>query len=77
MPTILRHGPYRFFFYTREAGEPPHIHVARDDAEVKIWLDPVMVASVYRFHSVEVNRIAKIVRRNKSICLKAWRHCHD
>jgi hypothetical protein len=41
MPTVLRSGPYRFFFYTGDGGEPPHVHVERDDCEAKFWLDPV------------------------------------
>ena len=24
MPTVLRWGPYRAFFYSNERGEPPH-----------------------------------------------------
>jgi len=31
MPTILRIGPYRFFFYAGDRDEPLHIHVERDD----------------------------------------------
>jgi len=30
MPTVLRLGPYRFFFYAGDADEPPHVHVERD-----------------------------------------------
>ena len=35
MPTVLRDGPYRFFFYSNEytgadLTEPPHIHVTVD-----------------------------------------------
>ncbi|MED6327357.1 MAG: DUF4160 domain-containing protein [Verrucomicrobiota bacterium] len=41
MPTVLRVGPYRFFFYAGDAGEPEHIHVERDDCVVKFWLLPV------------------------------------
>ena len=41
MPTVLRVGPYRFFFYAGDGDEPPHVHVERDDSEAKIWLDPV------------------------------------
>jgi hypothetical protein len=40
MPTILRHGPYRFFFYAGDADEPPHVHVERDDNKAKFWLAP-------------------------------------
>ena len=33
MPTILRIGPYRFFFYSGDEAELPHVHIARDDEE--------------------------------------------
>lgn len=31
MPTILTIGEYRFYFYSSENGEPPHIHVEAGD----------------------------------------------
>jgi hypothetical protein len=40
MPTVLRSGPYRVFFYSADREEPPHVHVARDDCYAKFWLDP-------------------------------------
>jgi hypothetical protein len=40
MPTVLRSGPYRFFFYAGDGSEPPHVHVERDDSEAKFWLGP-------------------------------------
>ncbi len=39
MPTILRAGPYRFYFYSHEPNEPAHIHVDRDDCSAKFWLE--------------------------------------
>lgn len=41
MPTVLRVGPYRFFFFSGDRDEPPHIHVERDENHAKFWLDPV------------------------------------
>jgi hypothetical protein len=43
MPTLLREGPYRFFFYSDEGDprEPPHVHVAAGERLAKFWLDPV------------------------------------
>ena len=35
MPTVLRIGPYRFHFYSREGNEPPHIHVQAGEDEAK------------------------------------------
>ena len=41
MPTVLRWGPYRAFFYSNEGSEPPHVHVRSGDKEAKFWLhDP-------------------------------------
>ncbi|MFY9618426.1 MAG: DUF4160 domain-containing protein [Pyrinomonadaceae bacterium] len=39
MPTVLRNGPYRFFFYAGDREEPPHIHVERDDCLAKFGLN--------------------------------------
>ncbi|MGA7878350.1 MAG: DUF4160 domain-containing protein, partial [Desulfoferrobacter sp.] len=30
-PVVLRSGPYRFYFYSHEPDEPPHVHVDRDE----------------------------------------------
>ena len=27
MPTVLRVGPYRFFFYASDRAEPMHVHI--------------------------------------------------
>jgi len=39
-PTILRIGHFRFFFYSGDREEPPHVHIERNDQVAKIWLDP-------------------------------------
>lgn len=40
-PTVLREGPYRLFFFSRE--EPrQHVHVAHPDGEAKFWIDPAV-----------------------------------
>ena len=31
MPTALRTGPYRFYFYSYDCGEPRHMHVDREN----------------------------------------------
>ena len=43
-PTVLREGPYRFYFYSHEPNEPPHVHADRDDQSAKLWLEPVTLA---------------------------------
>lgn len=38
-PTVVRDGPFRLFFFSRE--EPRiHVHVAHPDGEAKFWLTP-------------------------------------
>ncbi|MCB9870153.1 MAG: DUF4160 domain-containing protein [Planctomycetes bacterium] len=32
MPTVLRIGSTRFFFYSNEGNEPPHIHIEQAGA---------------------------------------------
>jgi hypothetical protein len=49
MPTVLRVGPYRFFFYAGDRDEPAHIHVEREDKVAKFWLDPIRTAREWRF----------------------------
>ncbi len=41
-PTVLREGPFRLFFFSRE--EPRmHVHVSHPDGEAKFWLTPEVV----------------------------------
>ena len=65
MPTIVRIGPYRFFFYSNENGEPVHIHIQRERMLAKFWLNPVMLASSVRFSSKELRRLEPLVIENR------------
>lgn len=71
-PTILEVGPYRFFFFSNEGLEPPHIHVQRDHALAKYWLAPVRFARAFGFASHELTRIETLVRDNEPTLLEAW-----
>ena len=72
MPTILRVGPYRFFFYAGDRDEPPHIHVDRDDKIAKFWLDPVRLQSSGGFGRTEITKIHKMIDPNRSKLMEAW-----
>ena len=41
MPTVHRKQGYRFYFYSHEPNEPPHVHVDKGGASLKAWLEPV------------------------------------
>lgn len=77
MPTVLRVGPYRFFFYASDRSEPAHIHIERDDNVAKFWLEPVRLQSGGGFSRVEINRIAEIVRSRRLQLLEAWNEYFD
>lgn len=72
MPRITQIGPYRFFFYSNELGEPPHIHVRRERMLAKFWLDPVELAGSKRFAAHELNQLESIVVENRQKFLDAW-----
>jgi len=72
VPTILREGPYRIFWYSHELGEPPHVHVDRDDCSAKFWLSPVALARNIGFSARELRRIRVIIQTNQSSLEEAW-----
>ncbi|MFO8034333.1 MAG: DUF4160 domain-containing protein [Candidatus Bipolaricaulota bacterium] len=72
MPTALRVGPYRFFFYAGDRHEPPHIHVERDEKVAKFWLDPVRLQRSRGFSSDELNRIRKLIDDNRKDLPTSW-----
>jgi hypothetical protein len=44
MPTVLRTEGFRFYFYSHETNEPPHIHADRENNTAKFWVEPVSLA---------------------------------
>lgn len=64
MPTVLRSGPYRFYFYSHEPNEPPHVHGDRDDDSAKFWLDPISLARNLGFRGHELGEIERIIRHH-------------
>ncbi len=76
MTTVMRIGPYRFHFYSREGAEPPHIHVARDDFEAKFWLTPVELAGNYGFAPAELGTIRRHVEEHCQTFISAYLRVH-
>jgi hypothetical protein len=73
----MRIGPYRFFFYSNERGEPAHIHVRRDRGLAKFWLEPVALASSKYFASHELTELRQHVEGNLADMLEAWNEHHN
>ena len=72
MPSVLREGPFRFFFYLGDRGEPPHVHVERDDMVAKFWLDPVRLQHAGGLRRHEIRRIERIIEEHQTLLMEAW-----
>jgi Domain of unknown function (DUF4160) len=72
MPTVLRLGRFRFFFYSNEGQEPPHIHVKAGGDEAKFWLDPIALAANYGFNGRELGEIEQLIEQHRAEFLEAW-----
>ena len=77
MPTVLRQGPYRLFFYSGDRLEPPHVHVERDHRVSKFWLDPVRMQSSGGLNRAEIRRIARMVEAHQYVLIEAWNDCFN
>lgn len=72
MPTVLKEGPYRFFFYSADRDEPRHVHVVREDRVAKFWLEPVRLQRSGGLRRSEIRRIQRITAENQELLLEAW-----
>jgi hypothetical protein len=73
MPTALRIGPYRFYFYSYDCGEPRHMHVDRENKGVKFWLDPdVSLARNCGYTRKELRDIERITTENLERLRNEW-----
>jgi hypothetical protein len=72
VPTVDRFGPYRFFIFANEGDEPRHVHVQRDGALAKFWLDPVALCSFTGFPPRELRRLLTTVENREAQFEEAW-----
>jgi len=72
MPTVLRLKGHRFFFFSNEGNEPPHIHIEKSDKYAKFWLKPVTLAMSVGYNSKELNQLRKLVENNHDFLEEKW-----
>jgi len=73
MPTALRIGPFRFYFYSYDCSERRHMHVDRENKSAKSWLDPAMsLAHNYGYSRKELRDIEHIIRDNLERLRDEW-----
>jgi len=77
MPTVLRQDGFRFFFYSNEGNEPPHIHVIGKGGEAKVWLEPVEFSKIYNLNFKDQKQILLIVTANAKILREKYEEWHE
>lgn len=72
MPTILRVHGFRFYFYSHEPNEPPHIHIDRATASAKFWLENIALARNAGFSARDLGEVQRLVLEHQAQLLEAW-----
>ena len=73
MPTALRIGPYRFYFYSYDCDEPRHMHIDRETMSAKFWLDPdISLAVNHGYNRRELRVIERVARENLALLRGEW-----
>lgn len=73
VPTVLVIEGFRFFFFSNEGTEPPHIHVEHGDGYAKFWLEPLELVEAHRMRQPEVRRARLLVEEHQTHFLERWR----
>jgi hypothetical protein len=72
LPTVLRWRGYRFYFFSNEGFEPPHIHVDKGENSVKFWLSPIALARNAGFGQNDLRAIEGKIREEQANFVEAW-----
>jgi hypothetical protein len=72
MPTVLRVKGYRFFFFSLDGVEPPHIHVEQAERFAKFWLDPILLVRSRGFRRGELTALRSIIEEHQQFLLEKW-----
>ena len=72
MPTLLVIEGFRFYFFSDERQEPPHVHVRKGDSVAKLWLRPVDLVFARGFTRAEIRRIRELTFEHQGFFIKRW-----
>ena len=73
VPTVLLAEGCRFFFFSNEGTEPPHIHVEQGDGYAKFWLEPVELVDAVGMKTRELGRARLLVIQHRIDFREKWR----
>lgn len=72
MPTVLRIRGHRFFFFSNEGDEPPHIHIETGEKYAKFWLLPVALVHSVGHNARELTRLRVLVEKHADFLKEKW-----
>jgi hypothetical protein len=72
MPTALRVGRFRFFFYSSDKDEPVRVHVEVAGDVAKFWLEPVKLERSGRMEPRDLRMAQGIVEEHQEELVEAW-----
>jgi Domain of unknown function (DUF4160) len=75
VPTVLQERGFRFYFWSDERNEPPHIHAKSGNAYAKVWLGPpVALAESHDCSPRDLRVVLEVVTARRAMMEQAW---HD
>lgn len=72
MPTIANKNGFRFFFYSNEGSEPPHVHVQGHGGEAKVWLQTCEITFSRNLSPAHLGWLKAHMKQNVLIYLEKW-----
>lgn len=72
MPTLLQIEGFRFYFFSLERNEPPHVHVRKGSGKAKFWLVPVSLVKARRLNRPELRRAHELTKEHAAYFLQRW-----
>lgn len=72
MPTLLFKNGYRYYFFSHEGNEPPHIHVDKNEGSAKFWLKPNDLAANFNFSMKQIREAKAVIEAHQLEFLGVW-----
>ena len=77
MPTIIKHDGFRIVIWPNDH-MPPHVHVFKRDAEVKITLlKPIVFNIEGKISNKDLVKALNLVIENQIELLERWKEIHE
>jgi hypothetical protein len=73
VPTVLRWRGYRFYFFSNEGQEPPHVHVDHAGLTAKFWLIEVRLARNIGYSDRQLAELSSKIAEERVRFLEVWR----